>query len=253
MNVNLAPVLDVYRQAGDFDDQYGRSYSKSPAVVSTLGADFIKAQQQAGVAATAKHFPGLGAATVSQDTDAGPVTLNVSRQSLSTIDELPYKAAIAAGVRLVMVSWATYPALDASRPAGLSSTIVQGQLREQLHFQGVTITDSLGAGALQAFGTFQQRAVLAAGAGMDLILCASQDVSQGEQAMDGLESGYLDGDAGPVGVPGLAAAGRRPALQPRQLMGAAERAMALRQPSSSLALPRLGARSSSGGSDTTLL
>ena len=193
MNLNLAPVLDVYRQTGGFDDQYGRSYSKSPAVVSGLGADFIKAEQGAGVAATAKHFPGLGAATVSQDTDAAPVTLNVSRQSLMTIDELPYKAAIAAGVRLVMVSWATYPALDASRPAGLSSTIIQGQLRERLHFQGVTITDSLGAGALEAFGTTQQHAVLAAGAGMDLILCASRDVSQGEQAMDGLESGYLGG------------------------------------------------------------
>ena len=193
MNLNLAPVLDVYRQTGGFDDHDGRSYSKSPAVVSGLGADFIKAEQGAGVAATAKHFPGLGAATVSQDTDAAPVTLNVSRQSLITIDESPYKAAIAAGVRLVMVSWATYPALAASRPAGLSSIMIQGQLRQQLHFQGVTITDSLGAGALEAFGTTQQRAVLAAGAGMDLILCASRDVSQGEQAMDGLESGYLAG------------------------------------------------------------
>ncbi len=60
-------------------------------------------------------------------------------------------------------------------------------------FQGVTITDSLGAGALQAFGTFQHRALLAAGAGMDLILCASRDVTQGEQAMDGLETGYANG------------------------------------------------------------
>ena len=63
MNVNLAPVLDVYRKAGDFDDQFGRSYSTNPHVVPTLGADFITAQQATGVAATAKHFPGLGAAT----------------------------------------------------------------------------------------------------------------------------------------------------------------------------------------------
>ncbi len=53
LNVNLAPVLDVYRAAGDFDDQYQRSYSMSPAVVSALGADFIRAQQAGGVAATA--------------------------------------------------------------------------------------------------------------------------------------------------------------------------------------------------------
>ena len=193
LNVNLAPVLDVYRTAGDFDDRYGRSYNMSPEVVSELGAYFIRAQQRVGVAATAKHFPGLGAATRMQDTDQRPVTLNASRHSLGSIDELPYRAAIAAGIRLVMVSWAVYPALDPSVPAGLSSAIVQGELRQRLRFQGVTITDALEAGALQAFGTFRHRAVLAAEAGMDLILCADGHVSEGEKAMDGLESGYLDG------------------------------------------------------------
>ena len=58
LNVNLAPVLDVYRSAGDFLDQYGRSYSRDPRLVAQLGADFIAAQQAGGVAATAKHFPG---------------------------------------------------------------------------------------------------------------------------------------------------------------------------------------------------
>ena len=71
MNVNLAPVLDVYRRAGNFDDQFGRSYSMNPAVVSDLGANMIRAQQAGGVAATAKHFPGLGAATATQNTDIG--------------------------------------------------------------------------------------------------------------------------------------------------------------------------------------
>jgi len=59
MNVNLAPILDVYRTPGDFADQYERSYSSDPDVVSDLGARFIDAQQQQGVAAAAKHFPGL--------------------------------------------------------------------------------------------------------------------------------------------------------------------------------------------------
>jgi beta-N-acetylhexosaminidase len=193
MNVNLAPVLDVYRRAGGFDDQFERSYSTGPAVVSKLGANFITAQQREGVAATAKHFPGLGAATASQDTDAGPVTLNVSLQSLRTIDEFPYRAAIAAGVRLVMASWAVYPALDPGIPAGLSSAIVQGELRERLGFQGVTITDAIEAGGLQMFGTIPQRAVQAARAGMDLILYGVADVSQGEQLSQGLESAYLNG------------------------------------------------------------
>jgi beta-N-acetylhexosaminidase len=194
MNVNLAPVLDVYRQPGDFDDQDQRSYSMNPAVVAELGANFITAQQRAGVAATAKHFPGLGAAAKNQDTDVQPVTLDLPLATIRNTDELPYKAAIAAGVRLIMVSWAVYPALDPSRPAGLSPTVVGGELRQRLGFQGVTITDALEAGALRAYGTFQNRALLAAEAGMDLILCSEQNITEGEQATAGLESGYLGGD-----------------------------------------------------------
>jgi beta-N-acetylhexosaminidase len=187
MNVNLAPVLDVYRAPGDFDDRFGRSYSSDPGAVSALGADFITAQQAVGVAATAKHFPGLGAATSAQNTDEQPVTLTVSRDDLRSIDEYPFRAAIAAEVKLVMVSWAVYPALDPRWPAGLSSAIVGGELRQRLGFTGVTITDALEAGALQAFGTTGQRATLAASAGMDLILCSSQDLDQGEQARTALQ------------------------------------------------------------------
>jgi beta-N-acetylhexosaminidase len=196
INVNLAPVLDVYRQPGDFDDQFQRSYSMNPAVVGELGGDFITAQQRAGVAATAKHFPGLGAAAQPQDTDKIPVTLRLPLATIRDTDELPYKAAIAAGVRLVMVSWAVYPALDPGRPAGLSATIVNGELRQRLKFTGVTITDALEAGALRAYGPFQNRALLAAEAGMDLILCSVQSVGEGKQATVGLEDGYRDGKLG---------------------------------------------------------
>jgi beta-N-acetylhexosaminidase len=173
VNVNLAPVLDVYRQAGNFIDQYQRSYSSNPAAVAQLGAAFIDSQQKLAVAATAKHFPGLGDATSGQDTDAAPVTLNLSLATLRTIDEAPYRSAIAAGVKLVMVSWATYPALDPHLPAGLSSRVIDGELRGRRGFRGVTITDGLGAGALASFGGFAQRGLLAAHAGADLLLCAT--------------------------------------------------------------------------------
>jgi beta-N-acetylhexosaminidase len=195
MNVNLAPVVDVYRTAGDFDDQFQRSYSKNPSKVSYLGADFIKAQQAGGVAATAKHFPGLGAATKKQNTDVAPVTLNVSKSKLRSSDEFPYKAAIAAKVKLVMVSWARYPAL-AARPAGLSSTVVRGELRDRMKFSGVTITDALEAGALKPYGSMEHRALLAAQAGMDLVLCSGQNVAEGVQCLDGLENGYTSGSLG---------------------------------------------------------
>jgi len=193
MNVNLAPVLDVFRTPGNFIDQYGRSFSSSPHEVSYLGADFIRAQQSGGVAATAKHFPGLGAAAAQQDTDERPVTLDVPASEIRSVDEQPYRAAIGAGVKLVMVSWAVYPSLDASRPAGLSSAVVQGELRRRLGFRGVTITDALEAGALRPFGTIRDRSELAARAGMDLLLCSGQAAGESDQALDGLESGYRDG------------------------------------------------------------
>jgi len=193
MNANLAPVLDVYRRAGNFIDQFGRSYSNNPNVVSSLGSAFIKAQQATHVAATAKHFPGLGAAARSQNTDAGPVTLHVTLHNLRTIDEFPYKAAIAAGVKLVMVSWAKYSALAPNTPAGLSSKIVNGELRQRLGFTGVTITDALEAGALRSFGSTRHRAVRAVRAGMDLILCSAQKPGQGQQARIALASGLTSG------------------------------------------------------------
>jgi beta-N-acetylhexosaminidase len=182
INVNLAPVLDVFRSPGDFIDQFGRSYSDRAAVVSRLGADFITAQQNAGVAATAKHFPGLGSALRAQDTDVVPVRLPLSLATLRSTDESPYRLAIAAGVKLIMVSWATYPALDAARPAGLSSRVIVGELRRRLHFRGVTITDGIDAGALARFGTVARRSVLATQAGADLILaCAAGSAENSPQ------------------------------------------------------------------------
>jgi beta-N-acetylhexosaminidase len=173
INVDLAPVLDVYRQPGNFIDQAQRSYSTNPATVGRLGSAFITHLQEAGVAATAKHFPGLGSAASDQDTDAGPVELSLPLRKIRQIDEVPYAAAISTGVKLVMLSWAIYPALDPRTPAGLSPTVIDGELRTRLGFRGVTITDSLGAGAVTQFGDYQQRGLLAARAGDDLILCAT--------------------------------------------------------------------------------
>ena len=198
MNVNLAPVLDVYYKSGNFIDQYQRSYSNNPAVVTECGQAFITAQQATGVAATAKHFPGLGSATKNQDTDTGPVTLNVSLSKLRGTDEVPYPAAIAAGVKLVMVSWAIYPALDPNYPAGLSSIIIQQELRGRNGYTGVTITDALEAGALTAYGSTGQRGIDAAAAGMDLILCSAQDPTEGEAAVTTLASAYTSGQLDPT-------------------------------------------------------
>src|SRR4051794_4148524 len=197
MNVNLAPVLDVYYKSGNFIDQYQRSYSNNPSIVSECGQAFITAQQATGVAATAKHFPGLGSATKNQNTDLGPVTLTVTLTKIRNTDEVPYPVAIGAGVKLVMLSWAIYPALDAKLPAGLSPTIIGQELRSRTGFTGVTMTDALEAGALNAFGTTGQRAVTAAGAGMDVILCSGRAVTQAEAATSALATALGNGQLDP--------------------------------------------------------
>ncbi len=211
MNLNLAPVLDVYRQAGNFDDQFGRSYSSDPHIAAECGAAFIAAQQHLGIAATAKHFPGLGAATAAQNTDLGPVTLDVPLSDLRSIDERPFRSAVAARVRLVMTSWAVYPALDRNLPAGLSPAIVGRELRQRLRFGGVTITDALEAGAIAGFGSPAQCGVLAARAGMDVLLCSARDVSEGQDT-----------------VAALADALQHHALDPGQFESALWRVLALR-------------------------
>ncbi|HVW44934.1 MAG TPA: glycoside hydrolase family 3 N-terminal domain-containing protein [Amycolatopsis sp.] len=194
MNVNLAPVLDVYRRPGDLMDSSGRSYSDDPVTVVSLGKAFVTAQQQTGVAATVKHFPGLGSAPAGQNTDTQPVTLPVPLSTLRDVDEAPYQAAFSAGVKLAMVSWATYPALDAAHPAGLSPVVVRQELRGRLGFAGVTVTDALEAAALT--GSTGDRAVAAAAAGMDLILCSARDTTQGDDAagalVNALRTGGLD-------------------------------------------------------------
>jgi beta-N-acetylhexosaminidase len=192
MNLNLAPVLDVFRTPGNFDDQWQRSYSSDPAVCGRLGTEFVRAQQGAGVAATSKHFPGLGAAMADQNTDLGPVTLTQPLSELRGVDEFAFAPVIAAGVQLVMTSWAIYPAIDPVYPAGLSTTIVQGELRDRLGFGGVTITDALEAGALDAFGDTGARALQAAQAGMDLLLCSGRDMQQGMDALDAITAAADD-------------------------------------------------------------
>ncbi|KAJ5475197.1 secreted glycosyl hydrolase [Penicillium diatomitis] len=192
VNTNLAPVLGIYREAGDFLDQYGRSYGNNSELVATCGSAFITAQQVAGVIATAKHFPGLGAAG-NLNTDEGPVTIDLPLRELRAVDEAPYTNAIAAGVDMVMTSWAVYPALDATYPSGLSNAWVEGELRGRLGFRGVTITDALEAGALESFGDAGNRGLLASQAGMDVILASARDVAQGEAVVNALVSALDNG------------------------------------------------------------
>jgi beta-N-acetylhexosaminidase len=193
MNTNLAPIADCYRQAGDFYDQYQRAYSMDSTTSGDLGADFIRAQQATGVAATAKHFPSLCSATKYQNTDVGPVTLWDHLDRIRTADEEPYRTAIAAGVKVIMMDWAVYPNIGSKRPAGLSSKMVKGELRTGLGFTRVIETDAISAGALTGFGSSGSRAVQGEAAGDDLVLSAVEHVKEGEDIMAALVGAYRNG------------------------------------------------------------
>jgi beta-N-acetylhexosaminidase len=169
VNVNLAPVLDVGRP-GSIMRRQGRSFSGSAKRVARIGGAFADGLTSGGVAATGKHFPGLGSATKNQDIEFNRITTPLD--DLRRIDERPY-AQPAGRLPLVMVSSAIYPALS-GRPAVFSPKVVTDELRGEAGFGGVTITDALDAPAMARSGSLGHRATLAAKAGVDLMLY-SQD------------------------------------------------------------------------------
>ena len=149
--------------------------------------------QRTGVAATAKHFPGLGAAR--ENTDFAVQRIRLSRAALRKVDMAPYQPFIASGGKLVMVGTAIYPALG-PRPAAFEPKIVRGQLRQRLGFKGVTITDAMGTVAVNNFGGTKRSAIAAAHAGMDILLYGDwQSAGKGEQAIASrLRTGKLPRD-----------------------------------------------------------
>jgi beta-N-acetylhexosaminidase len=179
VNVDLAPVADVPVVPGAFIES--RAFGHHPGRVSTLVTAFGTGLADGGVAATAKHFPGLGRAT--ENTDLAPSSIDATRHQVAA-GLPPFRAASEAGFGLIMVGNATYPAEDEDNPASLSRRIVSGLLREQLAFNGVVITDDLGAGAITGAGYDEgEAAVAAAKAGNDLLLFALSDGDAAHKAL----------------------------------------------------------------------
>ena len=169
INLDLAPVLDVGRPSGAIAGE-GRSFGASTAQVSGTAVPFARGLQAAGVAATGKHFPGLGAANV--NTDLGVERIDLPAATLRGVDEAPFRSFVGAGGELVMMSSAIYPAFS-ERPAAFAHKIATGELRRRLGFDGVSVTDDLQSSAAHAFGGSGRVAKAAAAAGTDLLLFRS--------------------------------------------------------------------------------
>ncbi len=172
VNVDLAPVLDV-PTAGSFMALEQRTFGTSADRVSVAGMGFARGLAEARVAAAVKHFPGIGRAT--QNTDRTAVSIPIALKTLEGRDLVPFRRAVAARVPLVMISNASYPALD-TKPAPWSAKI-QALLRADLGFAGVTITDALEAAAATRGRSVPNVAGAAARAGIDLLLLTGSEAA----------------------------------------------------------------------------
>jgi beta-N-acetylhexosaminidase len=170
VNLNLAPVMDVVPPGAAAENApigaLDREFGDNPRTNGEHGAAFIRGMSEAGVATTAKHFPGLGRVRGNTDFTANVV------DNQTTADD-PYlgsfQAAIDAGVPFVMVALATYTRIDPDHLAVFSSRIMQGILRDRMHFTGVIMSDDLGEAAAVAGLSPATRAIDFITAGGDMI------------------------------------------------------------------------------------
>ncbi|MGQ4486554.1 glycoside hydrolase family 3 protein [Streptomyces sp. SAS_281] len=168
INQNYAPDADV--NVNPANPVIGvRSFGSDPQSVAGMVAAQVKGYQSAGIASTAKHFPGHG--DTSTDSHTGLPVIGHTREQWAELDAPPFRAAIAAGIDSIMTAHIVVPALDpAEDPATLSKPILTGILREELGYDGVVVTDSLGMQGVRTKYGDERVPVLALRAGVDQLL-----------------------------------------------------------------------------------
>ncbi|GAA2349310.1 glycoside hydrolase family 3 N-terminal domain-containing protein [Dactylosporangium salmoneum] len=171
VTIDLAPVADVVPadvgKANPPIGGYERQYGTTPDPVAEDVTTVVTAIEGAGVQTTLKHFPGLGRVRVNTDTSTG------ARDDLTTLDDpslKPFASGIKAGSAAVMISSATYPKLDPQNVAAFSPAIVTDLLRGKMGFDGLVLSDDLGAAQAVSAVPLGQRAVRFVRAGGDMVL-----------------------------------------------------------------------------------
>ncbi|MFI7384649.1 glycoside hydrolase family 3 protein [Streptomyces sp. NPDC049813] len=179
VNINPAnPVIGV------------RSFGADPAAVARLAAAQVKGYQSAGIASTAKHFPGHG--DTATDSHTGLPVITHTREEWERLDAPSFKAVIAAGIDSIMTAHLVVPALDpAEDPATLSHPILTGILREKLGYDGVVITDSLGMEGVRTKYGDDRVPVLALKAGVDQLLNPPDLATAWNGVLSAVRSGEL--------------------------------------------------------------
>jgi beta-N-acetylhexosaminidase len=186
VNTDFAPVVDT-----GFGAAIGnRSYGEDPELVARMGAAAVDGFEEAGVISTAKHFPNHGPA--STDSHVSLPVIRHDSETVETYDLPPFRAAVEAGVPMVMVGHLVYPAIDPEHPASLSKDAI-GMLRQDLGFDGVVVTDDLAMAGASGGGPPAGAAVEAVRAGADLLIVSSPPQQQAD-AYDGVVAAVESGE-----------------------------------------------------------
>ena len=168
-NVNFAPMLDLHVNA-ESPVTKDRSFGADPYLVARMGVAFDRGMRSGGVLSCAKHFPGHGDAAVDPHHDL-PV-FGEPMERLESAELVPFAAAVAGGVPLVMTAHILLPRIDPEVPASLSRFLLDDVLRRRLHFDGVILADDLGMGAIANRYGPGESAVRTLSAGTDMaMLC----------------------------------------------------------------------------------
>ena len=172
-----SPVCDV--NINPKNPEIGvRSFGDDPEICAKHAVALLKGFQDGGIAATAKHFPGRGDSA----TDAHDVldVIRADKKRMQEVELVPFKAAIAAGVKAIMTGHSVYPAYDDKYPTTLSEKILTGLLRNELGFQGVIVSDAIGMAAILKQWPLPRACALAIKAGCDTILLKADDESRSQ-------------------------------------------------------------------------
>lgn len=191
IDVDFAPVLDV--GATDGSSTLGdRAFGRDAATVAAAGVAFASGLLAGGVLPCGKHFPGHGA--TSADSHLTRPLISRSREELAAAALVPFRAAVQAGLPMLMTAHVLYPELDAERIATLSPAIAGHLLRRELGFAGVLWSDDLTMRAVSAEQSPAEAAVAALAAGVDgVLVCHQLDEAQqtAERIRAALGSGRL--------------------------------------------------------------
>lgn len=173
VNLNFAPVADVDSEP-DSPIVGSRAFSTDPARAARHVAAAVEGQLAAGIACTAKHFPGHGSTT--DDSHLVVPTVSADLATLHARELVPFRAAIAAGVPVIMTGHLVVPALDPDAIATMSHAVLTGLLREELAFTGVVVTDGLDMHAVSRTIGHAEAVVRALLAGADLMCIGGDSV-----------------------------------------------------------------------------